>query len=100
MSKLTINDFSPLDPPVVGHTAFTAITPSPAPHRNSWRAAQDEIARAASELARLRAEIAAAIHATWSPSTTIESEDWEAANAVLGILEKHGIITHEGAATT
>jgi multidrug efflux pump subunit AcrA (membrane-fusion protein) len=34
----------------------TYITPSPAPHRNSWRAAQDEIARAASELARLRAE--------------------------------------------
>lgn len=23
MSKLTANDFSPIDPPVVGHTAFT-----------------------------------------------------------------------------
>jgi chromosome segregation ATPase len=56
MSKLTINDFPPLDPPVVGHAAFTAMDQIPAPHRNSWRAAQDEIARAASELARLRAE--------------------------------------------
>lgn len=56
MSKLTVNDFSPLDPPIVGHTAFTVIDTSPAPHRASWRAVKDELASVAAELARLRAE--------------------------------------------